>query len=792
MATSLHVYKYDGMKSFHLSKWKIRVGHQLYYNSTILSYKQNEGVKSDITEPLLKYKSNIGGTVTELLVSEGDIVESGMPLLKVKPCSHPVIMKDLCAECGTDLRNLDRDNFENVTAAATFSMVHVVPELKVSYEQAEKLSQDDEDRLLKNEKLVLLVDLDQTLIHTTNDNIPETMEVDAHFQLYGQHSPWYHTKLRPGTQSFLEKISRFYELHICTFGARLYAHRIAQILDPKGKYFSHRILSRDECFDPTSKTANLKALFPKGDHMVCIIDDREDVWNFAPNVIRVKPYTFFRNTGDINAPPIPLDPKEASSPNLNETNAVLVEKSVKPDPTEASSANLNETNAVLVEKSVKPDPTEASSTNLNETNAVLVEKSVKSEEANVSSDNKPVTSKETSETNDSGLKETNNSESISNKIENPETSCDKESSAETLKEVKEVVLAETQDSKENSCAENKKDDIAQKENSSNIQKDNNVPSATNVNNCDSNSEKKTDGGEGKEETPLNIVETDDYLLYLEEILISVHKSYYNLYKKRKEIKDNSIPDLKKVVPDVRKKILRKVNIVFSSIVPTNCDAERHHFWLLAESLGATVSRNLVLDSSHKRTTHLIALKSNTSKVNTARQHKDIWVLTLDWLLCCEERWERADERLFILPKDATESENSEILLRKHNRLKRPFSSEKKQGKSEEDKFSERVFAEAGLALSQDEIDDMDREIEQACSEESEDSQDSKASSESSSSVESLSSGDYPKGWKRRRKCDAIDEQIMLNAVNSESSDVDTIGSVDEEMAEAVKREFQDF
>ena len=61
-------------------------------------------------------------------------------------------------------------------------------------------------------------------------------------------------------------------------------------------------MSRDEAFDSRSKTANLSSLFPCGDHMVCIIDDREDVWNFAPNLVHVKPYNFFKNTGDINAP----------------------------------------------------------------------------------------------------------------------------------------------------------------------------------------------------------------------------------------------------------------------------------------------------------------------------------------------------------------------------------------------------------------------------------------------------------------------------------------------------------
>lgn len=37
--------------------------------------------------------------------------------------------------------------------------------------------------------------------------------------------------------------------------------------------------------------------------MVCIIDDREDVWNSARNLIHVKPYQYFKGVGDINAPP---------------------------------------------------------------------------------------------------------------------------------------------------------------------------------------------------------------------------------------------------------------------------------------------------------------------------------------------------------------------------------------------------------------------------------------------------------------------------------------------------------
>lgn len=36
-----------------------------------------------------------------------------------------------------------------------------------------------------------------------------------------------HTRLRPHCKGFLEKIAKLYELHVFTFGSRLYAHTIA-------------------------------------------------------------------------------------------------------------------------------------------------------------------------------------------------------------------------------------------------------------------------------------------------------------------------------------------------------------------------------------------------------------------------------------------------------------------------------------------------------------------------------------------------------------------------------------
>ncbi|KAK9500236.1 hypothetical protein O3M35_001532 [Rhynocoris fuscipes] len=276
-------------KSVKLVKWKVEEGTIIYDGRVLLLYEEIDTGKN------AKLKSKNVGTVSKLLVKEGDIVNPGDALLEIAAgCSHPTVINDLCAECGADLQ---RDG--ETQSRATVPMVHSIPQLKVSQEQAQQLGHKDTERLLKDRKLVLLVDLDQTLIHTTHDIIPNNLRDVHHFQLPGAPNPWYHTRLRPGTDHFLLNMSKLYELHICTFGVRAYAHTVAAILDNDRKLFSNRILSRDELLDPNTKFHNLQALFPCGDELVCIIDDREDVWDNSPNLIQVKPYQFFA-VGDIN------------------------------------------------------------------------------------------------------------------------------------------------------------------------------------------------------------------------------------------------------------------------------------------------------------------------------------------------------------------------------------------------------------------------------------------------------------------------------------------------------------
>jgi hypothetical protein len=51
---------------------------------------------------------------------------------------------------------------------------------------------------------------------------------------------------RPGWKDFLRNIAAKYEMHVYTMGTRAYAEQVCAAIDPDGKVFGGRLLSRDE------------------------------------------------------------------------------------------------------------------------------------------------------------------------------------------------------------------------------------------------------------------------------------------------------------------------------------------------------------------------------------------------------------------------------------------------------------------------------------------------------------------------------------------------------------------
>ena len=103
-------------------------------------------------------------------------------------------------------------------------------------------AKDNASRLLKARKLALVLDIDMTLLHATNDaRAPAFARKRGAkvypFQLPGD--PGYHyVKLRPGLAEFLRECHTRYTLYIYTHGVRSYAEKIVEIIDPTNELFA--------------------------------------------------------------------------------------------------------------------------------------------------------------------------------------------------------------------------------------------------------------------------------------------------------------------------------------------------------------------------------------------------------------------------------------------------------------------------------------------------------------------------------------------------------------------------
>lgn len=237
-----------------------------------------------------------------------------------EPCTHEIQFGGLCAECGQDMTKVDHLTQARNTDRATVNMTHDNVALLVSHKEAVRGEEETKRRLLNAKKLTLIVDLDQTVIHTTCERTiaewkadPENPNHDAvkdveGFQLADDNvsnvaANWYYVKMRPGLRHFFDRLSNKYEMHVYTMATRAYAQAVCKIIDPERRYFGDRILSRDENY--TDKLKSLQRLFYQNTAMVVIIDDRADVWQYSPHLVRVPVFNFFPGAGDINASFLP-------------------------------------------------------------------------------------------------------------------------------------------------------------------------------------------------------------------------------------------------------------------------------------------------------------------------------------------------------------------------------------------------------------------------------------------------------------------------------------------------------
>lgn len=513
-------------------------------------------------------------------------------------------------------------------------MVHDNVSLTVSQDEAAKADDEAKRRLLALEKLSLVVDLDQTIIHATVDPTVADWQKDVDNPNHdavkdvrsflldddARDKPgcWYYIKLRPNLREFLEKVSIMYELHIYTMGTRAYAKNIADIIDPEHKIFGDRILSRTESGSMTAK--NLQRLFPVDTKMVVIIDDRGDVWKWSPNLIKVTPYDFFVGIGDINSSFLPKKPAPRPSP---KPAAVA-----PPTPKGDSNGDTLE---------VEADP-ESIGTADQQAEVLAAEKL----ETPIVSDASPLEQLVAmGESDDLGTRE-------------EQTSSQKET---VDKQVEERPLLQKQKQLEAEDAATESANAAKEDEDA------------------GNTSHSPDDASDSDKHKHNLLQDNDReLIQLEASLRSVHTEFYKIYnnplaaasgdrvaelrggQKRKAPTDTSdldlVPDIKKILPSVKSRVLAGTVIVFSGVVPLGMDVQSTDIAILAKSFGAEIHEDI-----SRHTTHLVAARNRTAKVSNAKKRR-IAIVTPQWLTDSVASWSKKEEARYLL--DGEEETKAEL------------------------------------------------------------------------------------------------------------------------------------
>ena len=148
--------------------------------------------------------------------------------------------------------------------------------------------------LINNKKLVLLVDLDNTVMEATKDDVPKYILPDHFHDLISSHC----MKVRPRATQFLAACAQKYEMIVVTNAGRRYAERVVQVIDPDNTLFKERIVSTSDMTKKLGLRSQLKLGVLREFRFetrpfVTALDDRSDVWKTLP-MLRLQKYQFFR------------------------------------------------------------------------------------------------------------------------------------------------------------------------------------------------------------------------------------------------------------------------------------------------------------------------------------------------------------------------------------------------------------------------------------------------------------------------------------------------------------------
>lgn len=110
----------------------------------------------------------------------------------------------------------------------------------------------------KKKNVTLVLDLDETLVHSTLEHCDDADFTFSVFFNMKDHSVY--VKQRPFLKMFLERVAEIFEVAIFTASERIYAEQLLDILDPEGKLISRRAYRESCTFSNGSYTKDLTVL----------------------------------------------------------------------------------------------------------------------------------------------------------------------------------------------------------------------------------------------------------------------------------------------------------------------------------------------------------------------------------------------------------------------------------------------------------------------------------------------------------------------------------------------------
>ncbi|XP_047314314.1 RNA polymerase II C-terminal domain phosphatase-like 4 [Impatiens glandulifera] len=214
-------------------------------------------------------------------------------------CDHRVNVGGLCFVCGYQLSS----NSSTMTnyADEMIPLKYVLDDFSLTKKEFFLFRCTNyRTNLIEKKKLSLILDLDNTLIHTISfdDFLKEDHTRDSK-SLSEKGIVTFKkrkilAKIRPFVTYFLEEVSKLFELYIYTLGSQSYANAFANMFDRDEALFDWRVISRDDC--TTKGEKNLDVVLGGEEKAVVIVDDKESVWpKHKDNVIQIKPYYYWQN-----------------------------------------------------------------------------------------------------------------------------------------------------------------------------------------------------------------------------------------------------------------------------------------------------------------------------------------------------------------------------------------------------------------------------------------------------------------------------------------------------------------